>query len=183
MKILGISGSLRRESHNTRLLRGLRGALPAEAELEIFEGLAAIAPFNEDDEDTPPASVLALKDAIAGADAVLISTPEYNGSMPGQLKNALDWASRPRAQSPIVGKPAAVIGASTGIFGAVWAQAETRKVLGMMGAAVLDRELPVGAADEAMDADGRLLDEDAQAALLSILTELVELARPETLAA
>jgi chromate reductase len=183
MRILGISGSLRKESHNTRLLRGLRGALPAETELRIFEGLAAIPPFNEDDEDTPPESVQALKSAIADANAVLISTPEYNGSMPGQLKNALDWVSRPRAESPIVGKPVAVIGASTGIFGAVWSQAETRKVLGMMGAAVLDRELPVGQADEAMDADGRLLDEDAQAAALSILTELIERATSETLAA
>ena len=178
MRILGISGSLRSESYNSRLLRGLRGALGSGVELEIFDGLGAIAPFNEDDEHTPPQPVEALKRAIADADAVLISTPEYNGSMPGQLKNALDWVSRPRAESPIIGKPVAVIGASTGIFGAVWSQAETRKVLGMMGAAVLDRELPVGQADEALDANGQPVEEDMRAALLSIVTELLEAATP-----
>ena len=177
MRILGISGSLRSESYNTRLLRGLRGALSSGVELELFEGLGAIPPFSEDDESNPPEAVRALKRAIAAADAVLISTPEYNGSMPGQLKNALDWVSRPRAESPIIGKPVAVIGASTGIFGAVWSQAETRKVLGMMGAAVIDRELPVGQADEALDETGQPLDEDARAELLSIVTELVERAR------
>jgi chromate reductase len=178
MRILGLSGSLRSESYNTRLLRGLRGALAPGVELELFDGLGAIAPFNEDDEDSPPESVLALKRAVERADAVLISTPEYNGSMPGQLKNALDWLSRPRTESPIVGKPVAVIGASAGIFGAVWSQAETRKVLGMMGAKVLDRELPVGQADEALDANGEPIDPDIRAAELSIVTELVELAAP-----
>ena len=174
MRILGISGSLRSESYNTRLLRGLRGALPPGVELVLFEGLRAIPPFSEDDEDSPPQSVEALKQAIADADAVLISTPEYNGSIPGQLKNALDWASRPRAEAPVVGKPVAVIGASPGLFGAVWAQADTRKVLGLMGAAVIDRELPVGGADEALDETGQLRDEDVRAELLSIVTELVD---------
>ena len=94
---------------------------------------------------------------------MLFATPEYNHSIPGQLKNALDWLSRPLKTSPLKGKPVAVVGASTGLFGAVWAQAELRKVLGAIGARVVDRELPVGLADDAFTADGRLADEDARA--------------------
>jgi chromate reductase len=176
MKILGLSGSLRRDSHNTRLLRGAGTLLPAGAELVEFDQLGAIPPYNEDEESSPPASVRALKDAIASADALLIATPEYNSSIPGVLKNALDWASRPRAGSPLAGMPAAVIGSSTGLFGAVWAQAETRKVLGSTGARVVDRELPIGQVDEALDARGLPLDEDAREALSATLDELLELA-------
>src|SRR4029077_8202706 len=95
MRILGISGSLRRESHNTRLLRAASALLPEGAELAVFGCLAEISPFSEDVEHDPPQPVLALREAIAAADAVLIATPEYNGTLPGQLKNALDWASRP----------------------------------------------------------------------------------------
>ncbi len=176
MKILGLSGSLRRDSHNTRLLRGAGTLLPAGAELVEFDQLGAIPPFNEDEESSPPASVQAFKDAIAGADGLLIATPEYNSSIPGVLKNALDWASRPRAESPLAGKPAAVIGSSTGLFGAVWAQAETRKVLGSTGAQVVDRELPIGQVDEALDERGVPLDSDAREALSATLDELLELA-------
>src|SRR6185312_15335091 len=140
--------------HNSRLLRGAGTLLAAGAELVEFDQLGAIPPFNEDDEATPPESVQRFKQAIAGADALLIATPEYNSSIPGVLKNAIDWASRPRAESPLAGKPSAVIGTSTGLFGAVWAQAETRKVLASTGARVVDRELPVGQADEALGADG-----------------------------
>ena len=145
MRILGISGSLRKDSHNTALLRAAAELLPPGVELELFEGLRDVPPYDAD-EDVPELhapGVLALKDAIQRADAVLISTPEYNHSIPGVLKNALDWASRPVADNVLRGKPAAVIGASTGLFGAVWAQAEVRKVLGAIGAEVVDRELPV----------------------------------------
>lgn len=176
MKILGLSGSLRADSHNTRLLRGAGTLLPGATELIVFDGLAAIPPFNEDAEHTPPPAVEALRGAIAGADGVLIATPEYNASLPGVLKNALDWVSRPVADSPLKGKPAAVIGASTGIFGAVWAQAETRKVLETIGARVVDRELPVGQADEALGADGLPLEQDVVQALSATLDELLELA-------
>jgi chromate reductase, NAD(P)H dehydrogenase (quinone) len=176
MKILGISGSLREGSHNSRLLRGAGSLLPAGAELVEFDQLGVIPPYNEDEESSPPAPVQALKDAIAGADALLIATPEYNSSIPGVLKNALDWASRPHAGSPLAGKPAAVIGSSTGLFGAVWAQAETRKVLGSTGARVVDRELPIGQVDEALDESGLPLDRDALDALSATLDELVELA-------
>jgi chromate reductase len=183
MRVLGLSGSLRRDSHNTRLLRAAGGLLGPDADLVVFDGLAAIPPFNEDEELNPPPSVLALKDAIAGADAVLVSTPEYNHSLPGALKNALDWVSRPRATTPLEGKPAAVIGASTGMFGAVWAQAEARKVLGAIGARVVDRELPVGHAHEALGDDGLPLDPDAHGALVATLDELRELTLPERIAA
>src|SRR5437763_3797017 len=179
MFVLAISGSLRGGSHNTRLLRAMRGLLPAGTELEVFSRLAEIPPYSEDEEDALPPAVAALKAAIAGADAVLIATPEYNGSIPGQLKNALDWVSRPVGESPLAGKPVAVIGASTGLFGAVWAQAEVRKVLGRIGARVIDRELPVPEADDALGADGLPLERDAVEALSATLDELLELARPE----
>jgi chromate reductase, NAD(P)H dehydrogenase (quinone) len=183
MRILGLSGSLRRESHNTRLLRGAATLLPQEVELTVFEGLGEIPPFNEDEEHTPPPAVVAFKAAIAEADAVLIATPEYNSSIPGVLKNAIDWASRPRVDSPLANKPVAVIGASTSLFGAVWAQAETRKVLSSAGARVVDRELPVPQADEALGADGLPVDVDAREVLSATLDELVELAEPNQIAA
>ena len=168
MKVLGISGSLRTGSHNARLLRAAADLLPPGAELHVFEGLAEVPPFNEDREQSPPPGVLALKEAIAAADAVLIATPEYNHSIPGVLKNALDWVSRPMATNPMMGKPALVIGASTGMFGAVWAQAETRKVLGALGARVIDEELPVAKAPDGLD-DPQLLDR-----LRELMRELVE---------
>ena len=151
MKVLGISGSLRQGSYNSRLLRAAAELLPPGAELREFTALRDVPPFDEDAEHSPPPAVVALKDAIADADAVLIATPEYNHSIPGALKNALDWVSRPMAENPMRGKPALVIGASTGMFGAVWAQAETRKVLGALGARVLDEELPVAKAPDGLE--------------------------------
>src|SRR3954453_24124260 len=112
MKVLGLSGSLRAGSHNAKLLRAAGELLPPGAELTVFEGLKAIPPFDEDDEHTRPEAVQALYDAIAARDVVLVSTPEYNHSIPGQLKNSLDWLSRPLASSPLRGKPTAVVGAS-----------------------------------------------------------------------
>jgi len=172
MRVLGLSGSLRAGSHNQKLLRAAADLLPPEAELVVFEGLKAIPPYDEDDEHLRPEAVQALCDAIRDADAVLVSTPEYNHSLPGQLKNALDWLSRPLEDSPLKGKPAAVVGASTGLFGAVWAQAEGRKVLAAIGAKVIDRELPVGMADYAFTDDGTLVDDGHTATLAEILTEL-----------
>jgi chromate reductase, NAD(P)H dehydrogenase (quinone) len=183
MKILGLSGSLRRDSHNGRLLAGAATLLPAGAELETFTQLAEIPPYSEDAEHERPPAVAALWEAIDAADAVLIATPEYNGSIPGQLKNALDWVSRPHAQSPLRDKPAAVIGASTGLFGAVWAQAELRKVLTTIGAQVVDRELPVPQADESLDERGLPRESDAREALSVTLDELLDLAAPRELAA
>ena len=180
MRILGLSGSLRRDSYNTRLLEGTRSLLPYGVELVLFEQLAAIPPYSEDDEHESVAAVAALSAAIADADALLIATPEYNGSIPGALKNALDWVSRPVATTPLRGKPAAVVGASTGLFGAVWAQAELRKVLATIGA----RVVPI-VADESrtLGADGLPLERDAVEALSATLDELLELAAASRVAA
>jgi len=176
MRILAISGSLRRDSHNSALLRAAAELLPPGAELTIHEGLKAIPPYDADDGEPRPAVVQRLWDEVAGADAVLVSTPEYNHSIPGQLKNALDWISRPLAESPLRNTPAAVVGASTGMFGAVWAQAEARKVLSAIGARVLDSELPVRTADQQFDEEGRLRDGEIERGLASVLEELVDAA-------
>ena len=175
MRVLGISGSLRRDSHNTGLLRAAADLLPPGSELELWDDLKAVPPYDADDDFglmERPEALRSLDAAIRDADVVLFSTPEYNHSIPGVLKNALDWISRPLAQSPLRGKPVAVVGASTGVFGAVWAQAELRKVLSAIGARVVDRELPVGLASDAFTEDGRLADRDLELALADLLAEL-----------
>jgi chromate reductase len=175
MRVLGISGSLRRDSFNSALLRVAAERLPAGAELVAYERLAEIPPYDEDVElDAVPEPVEDLRRAVREADAVLVATPEYNHSIPGQLKNALDWVSRPAGQSALNGKPAAVLGASTGMFGAVWAQAEARKVLGALGGRVVEAELPVARARELVDERGELELPPQQAEQLEeILSELV----------
>ena len=162
MRVLGISGSLRRESHNSMLLRSTGELLAAEgADLVVYDELKQIPPYDEDDDgEAVPAAVQRLRDAVAGADAVFFSTPEYNSSVPGQLKNAVDWLSRPLATNVLRNKPVAVIGASTGMFGAVWAQAELRKVLAATGARVIEGEVAVGHAHTRFDDAGRLNDEN-----------------------
>jgi chromate reductase, NAD(P)H dehydrogenase (quinone) len=176
MRVLGISGSMRRGSLNAALLRAAAARLPSGAELVEFDRLRELPPYDADTEaQGAPGAVEELREAMREADAVLVATPEYNHSIPGQLKNALDWASRPAGESAMRGKPAAVIGASTGMFGAVWAQAETRKVLGALGARVIETELPVGHAGELL-VDGELrLDSELSERLERILTELVAL--------
>jgi len=174
MRILGISGSLRRGSHNSELLRAAADLLPPGVELDWFGGLREIPPYDVDDDVEPaPSAVSELREAIGFADAVLFATPEYNASIPGVLKNALDWASRPFPYNSLRGKPVAVIGASTGMFGGVWAQAELRKVLGAIGARVLDRDLAVGTADTAFHADGTLHDDQHHSTLEGIVSELM----------
>ncbi|HEY6398619.1 MAG TPA: NAD(P)H-dependent oxidoreductase [Solirubrobacteraceae bacterium] len=174
MRLLGVSGSLRRASHNRQLLRAADLLLPPGVEFVEFAGLKTIPPFDEDDEGAPGAAVHAWFAAIERADAILFATPEYNSSIPGQLKNAIDWASRPAAHPILRNKPAAVIGASTGMFGAVWSQAELRKALAAAGARVVDRELPVAMADEGFDEHGGLKDRDLTLELGGILAELLE---------
>src|SRR5436190_19778593 len=180
LQILGISGSLRRGSNNTSLLRAAAELLPPGVELEVYDGLGAMPPYDPgiDVEPAHPA-VAALREAIAAADGVLIATPEYNGSIPGVLKNALDWASRPFSESALRGKPVAVVGASTGLFGAVWAQAETRKVLGIIGADVIDHELPVGRADTAFGDNGELVEPEQRAVLSDLVHVLAARAGAE----
>jgi chromate reductase len=177
MKVLAISGSLRRDSHNTTLLRAAAELLPPPVELEIFDGLKAVEPYDEDDDQgAGPSGARRLRQAIEAADAVLIATPEYNSSLPGQLKNAIDWASRPLRNNALWGKPVAVVGASTGMFGAVWSQAEVRKTAAASGARVIEKELPVGHADEAFTDDGRLTDPELRERYVEILDELIVLA-------
>ena len=174
-RVLAISGSLRQGSHNAALLRAAEPLLPPGTEFAHWSGLALIPPYSEQDDDGPaPVGVAALRRALAEADAVLIATPEYNSSIPGVLKNALDWASRPFPDNALRGKPAAVIGASTGMFGAVWAQADLRKVLTTIGARVIDAELPVPNAHEHFDADGQLIDLSLREELTALLSALVE---------
>ena len=161
MKVLAISGSLRNDSYNTQLLRNATEHFGDDVVVEELDGLKDVPPYDEDDDgDGAPPMVRALRSAFAGADAVLISTPEYNSSVPGQLKNALDWVSRPLATNPLRNKPVAVMGASTGAFGAVWAQAELRKVLGTAGARVVEAEVAVGHAPTKFDEDGAFVDEE-----------------------
>jgi chromate reductase len=185
LKILGISGSLRDGSYNTRLLRAAADLLPPEFEFEHWNGLKAVPPYDEDDDVQPaPESVASLREAIAGADAVLFATPEYNWSIPGVLKNAVDWVSRPLASNPLRNKPVAVIGASTGAFGAVWSQAELRKVLSATGARVLSNEVAVGHAQTRFDDEGRLVDEEVREQLDALFAALVaELSTVPALAA
>jgi chromate reductase, NAD(P)H dehydrogenase (quinone) len=184
MKVLAISGSLRDDSFNTKLLRAAAELAPDSVEIELWNGLKAVPPFDEDDEgEQAPAGAVELFDAIAGADALLFATPEYNSSIPGQLKNAIDWASRPKATAPIRNKPSAVIGASTGMFGAVWAQAELRKVLASAGARVVEGELPVPQAHTRFDESGRLADEETRERLAEIVRALVAVAERAPVAA
>jgi chromate reductase, NAD(P)H dehydrogenase (quinone) len=179
MLVLGISGSLRRDSYNTGLLRAAAAQLPSGARLVPLEGLSALPPYSEDaDMDPAPEPVARVREQIAAADALLFATPEYNASIPGVLKNAVDWASRPYPENALRGKPSAVIGASTGLFGAVWAQAELRKVLRHAGAHVLDEELPVALAMGAFTPDGELADPE----LRRRLGELLEALEREALA-
>jgi chromate reductase len=174
MRVLGITGSLRRDSYNHALLREAAERLPAGAELVEFDRLVEIPPYDADlESEVTPEPVEALRQAMREADAVLVATPEYNHSIPGVLKNALDWASRPAGQSALTGTPAMVIGASTGMFGAVWAQAETRKVLGALGGRVVEGELPVARAAE-LYRNGRLeLSPEQSEQLEELLAELV----------
>ena len=183
MRVLGISGSLRRDSHNTELLRAAATLLPSGVEFELYDGLKDIPAYNEDDESNPPASVVNLRERIAAADAVLFATPEYNHSIPGGLKNALDWVSRPHATNTLRNKPVAVIGASTGMFGAVWAQAELRKVAAALGARVLDRDLPVPAADELVRDWEQMKSTGTHSLLVALLAELIAEASPAEMAA
>ena len=181
MHILGLCGSLRRNSYNRQLLVTAAGVLPEGGRLELFDALERIPPFNEDHEEDVPAPVQWLRRRIGEADAVLIATPEYNSSPPGHLKNALDWASRPRGASVIREKPVAVIGASTSQHGASRAQAELRKVLKSSGARVVEGEVAIGRAHERFMPDGWVVESQLRDTLAELLARLVG-AEPTTTA-
>ena len=182
MRVLGISGSLRRDSYNTALLRHAGDLFEAEgAEFEIYQGLRDIPPYDEDcDTEGAPGAVSRIREAVRDADAVFFVTPEYNSSIPGALKNALDWLSRPFATNALRYKPVAVIGASAGVFGAVWAQAELRKVLGAIGARVTEGEVAVVHAAERFDENGRLNEPNLEQEVHEVIATLLGDARSPT---
>jgi chromate reductase len=172
---LGIAGSLRSGSHNLALLWAAAAELPPTAELHELGGLDRIPAYDEDLEGrTTPPPVAVLRQAVAAADALIIATPEYNRSVPGALKNALDWASRPYPENCLRGKPVCVVGASTDLFGAAWAQAELRTILTTIGADVVAGDLPVGQAHQAFDGHGRLADPGLRQRLCDLVAALVE---------
>ena len=174
-----VSGSLRRGSYNTALLRAAASALPRGVDHAWLAGIAALPPYCEDDDgERAPAAVEQLRRTIGTADAVLIATPEYNASIPGGLKNAVDWASRPFPDNAWRDKPVAVIGASTGILGAVWAQAQLRRSLAVARARVIDAELAVGSAQHAFLPSGALRDPGLATRLREVVAALVD-ALPE----
>jgi len=171
--VLGIAGSLRRGSYNRLLVRAAQRLAPAGLVVHEFD-LADVPLFDADVEQRgDPEGVVAWKRAIRGADALLIATPEYQHSLPGVLKNALDWASRPPSDPPLARKPVAVMGATTGRYGTARAQADLRKVLAYNDALILQRpEVMVAQAKQAFDADGRLVDEGAERFLRQLLVNL-----------
>jgi chromate reductase len=184
MRVLALSGSLRADSNNTALLRALRDEAPAGIDVEIWAGLKGIPPYDADDDVVPgPVTVEAFRELVREVDAVYFATPEYNSSVPGALKNALDWASRPLATNAFRNKPVAVISSSAGAFGGVWAAAELRKVLAAMGARVTDAELAVAHAQERFADDGRLADDDVRRGLTDTLATLVVEVSPALVAA
>jgi chromate reductase, NAD(P)H dehydrogenase (quinone) len=173
VRVLAIPGSLRNDSYNAKLLYNAARLFPEDVVLDLWGGLKDVPPYDEDDDgENVPAAVTELREAIAAADAVLIATPEYNHSIPGQLKNAFDWVSRPIATNPMRNKPVAVIGASTGAFGGVWSQAELRKVMGALGARVLDVELALPHAHDHFDERGSLADAGYLAQLHEVVNEI-----------
>lgn len=175
IKILGIVGSLRKNSYNAFALKAAQELLPDDVTLEIAN-LQGIPVFNQDDEMAPPAAVLEFKQKIMAADAILFATPEYNYSLPGGLKNAIDWGSRPYGQSAWQGKTAAIMGVSIGNFGTARAQYDLRKILVALDMPVVAQpEVMIGNAAERFDQNGALTDERSRQLIQKLLSTLVQL--------
>ncbi len=176
IRIVGIAGSLRAGSLNHALIRAAAELAPASLEIRVYEGLGDIPPFNEDVErQGDPAAVRALKAAIQDADALLVATPEYNYGVPGVLKNAIDWVSRPAGKSPLNRKPAAIMGASMGMHGTARAQLALRQTFVFTETwTMLRPEVYVGRAHEKVDATGRLTDEPTRKQIGKLLEAFVE---------
>ncbi len=173
MTILGIAGSLREASLNRAALRAAQQLVPEGVSLEIFD-LDGIPPFNQDEEAHAPERVVQFKQRIRAADAILIVTPEYNYSIPGVLKNAIDWASRPYGDSAWEGKPVAVMGASVGAMGTSRAQYHLRQVFVFLNMYPLNRpEVMITNATKLIDEEGNLTDEDTKAHIQKLLAALV----------
>ena len=179
VRVLAICGSLRRDSRNRRLLEIAAEMAPAGLHVELWDGLKEVPPFDEDDEHDPALSVRRLRAALAAADGVLIATPEYNGSLPGQLKNALDWASRPYDSNVLRGKPVAVVGASPGRGGAAGGVADARRVLATIGARVLDRKVSVARVHDRFDEEDSLVDVELGDALAATVDDVARESRTE----
>jgi chromate reductase len=174
VRILGIAGSLRRESYNRAALRAATKLLPEGAMLDVFE-LDGIPGFNQDDEQNPPEKVVELKRRVREADAILFVTPEYNYSVPGVLKNAIDWASRPYGESAWSGKPAAIMGASIGATGTARAQYHLRQMMVFLNMFPLNQpEVMIGNAADRFDAEGNLTDGTTKDYIRKLLEALVE---------
>ncbi len=172
--ILGIVGSLRRESYNRSAMRAAAQLVPAGARIDVFE-LDGIPGFNQDDEQHPPAKVVELKARIRAADALLFVTPEYNYSIPGVLKNAIDWASRPYGDNAWIGKPAAIMGASIGLIGTARAQYHLRQVFVFLNVhAINEPEVMIGNAGAKFDGEGTLTDEATRERVRQLLQNLVD---------
>ena len=173
MRIMGFAGSLRRASYNRGLVRAAAGLAPAGITVDVMD-LADIPLYDQDVEDAgEPASVVAFKEAMGRADALLVATPEYNHGVPGVLKNAIDWASRPRVTSPLRDKPVAVMGASPGRGATARAQAQLREAFVFTGACVMPLpELLVAAAAAHFDVDGNLTDPALRGSLVELLEAL-----------
>jgi chromate reductase, NAD(P)H dehydrogenase (quinone) len=170
--ILGIAGSLRKESYNRAALRAAQQLAPEDAEVEIFD-INDIPGFSQDDEQNPPAKVTELKEKIRAADAILFVTPEYNYSIPGVLKNAIDWASRPYGDSAWAGKPVAVMGASVGVLGTARAQYHLRQMFVFLNMhAVNQPEVMIGNAAQRFDEQGNLTDETTKKLIGQLLQNL-----------
>ena len=176
MQVLGIAGSLRKGSYNRALLRAAQELAPEGMRIEIWDGLRSIPPYDQDqDAAGAPESVLELKRAIAEADALLVATPEYNYSVPGVLKNAIDWASRPPAKSPLNGKPAAIMGATGGMSGTIRAQLALRQVLLFTNTpVVLKPQVTVPFCADKFDADLRLIDATTRDLVRQLLVALAD---------
>src|SRR4051794_20690156 len=175
--ILSICGSLRKASYNRGALRAAQNLCPEGAKLDIFE-LAGIPIFNQDDESNPPARVAELKQRIRAADAILISTPEYNYSIPGVLKNAIDWASRPYGDNAWDGKPVALMSAALSMGGGTRAQYHLRQSFVFLNMeAVLQPEVAIGNAPKSFDEQGDLTDETSKKLIGQLLQKLAQKAR------
>jgi len=175
--ILGIAGSLRKQSFNRALLRAAQELAPESARIDIFE-IDGLPGFSEDDEQNPPAKVTELKQRIRAADAILFVTPEYNYSVPGVLKNAIDWASRPYGDSAWTGKPVAIMGASVGTLGTARAQYHLRQSFVFLNMyAVNQPEVMVSNAQKRFDENGKLTDETSKKLIQQLLEELVNWTR------
>ncbi len=177
IKILGIVGSLRKDSYNRFALKAAQEMVPEGAVLNLIE-LHGIPVFSQDDEVAPHPAVLEFRRRIQAADAILFATPEYNYSLPGGLKNAIDWASRPYGESVWLGKPAAVMGVSTGSLGTVRAQYHLRQVLVALNMPVVNQlEVMIGDADQKFDKNGNLTDRQARQSIQHLLGALVQLVK------